>query len=128
MGSSSSVSSMRGKRKLGRSPLLTLEALSPDLERAIQLVKFEEDFPSWLSEHGIIDVRNVGLVPFKDAIWPFQLDFAWFLQHEPRIIILKARQLGVSTLAMHYVYHRLRFSPPKSQYALVLSKSKIDAA
>jgi len=105
-----------------------MEALSPDLERAIQLVKFEEDFPYWMVEHGIIDVRNVGLVPFKDAIWPFQVDFAWFLQHEPRVIILKARQLGISTLVMHYIYWRLRFSPEKSQYALVLSKSKTDAA
>ena len=110
------------------SPLLTMESLSPDLERAIQFVKFEEDFPSWLVEHGVIDVRNVGLVPFKDAIWPFQVDFAWFLQNEPRIIILKARQLGVSTLAMHYVYWKTRFSPPKSQYSLILSKSKDDAS
>lgn len=81
-----------------------------------------------MEEHGVVQIREVGLRPFKDTIWPFQRGLAEEFQTNPRIVILKARQLGISTIAMHFAYWLCRFGEPNSQHVLILSKSKEDAA
>lgn len=109
-------------------PKLTLNDLSPELRREALELKCNQDFPWFLYEYGIVTIREIGIRPFKEEMWPFQWDFAALLQREPRLIILKARQTGISTITMHFLYHSIRFGPPNSQHALVLSKSKEDAA
>ncbi|KKL84606.1 hypothetical protein LCGC14_1963020, partial [marine sediment metagenome] len=84
---------------------------------------YAEDFALWMEEHGVVQIREVGIRPFADTIWPFQKGLAETFQNDPRIVILKARQLGVSTIAMHFAYWLCRFGEPNSQHILILSKS-----
>ena len=109
-------------------PPLTINDLSPELRRASLEAKCLDDFPWWLYEYGIVEMRELGVRPFKEQMWPFQWDFADFMANENRLIVLKARQTGISTITMHYIYNQVRFKPPHSQHVLVLSKSKEDAA
>jgi hypothetical protein len=109
-------------------PKLTIADLSPELRRMALTAKCEKDFAYWTMNYGVIEIREVGIRPFKEFMWPMQKSFLDLLATEPRLIVLKARQLGVSTMTMHRAYHRIRFGPPNSEYVLVLSKSKEDAA
>ncbi len=93
-----------------------------------QYVQYETLFPLWMEDQGVVQIREVGIRPFSDTIWPFQKGLAGEFQTNPRIVILKARQLGVSTIAMHFAYWLCRFGQPNSQHVLILSKSKEDAA
>jgi len=89
---------------------------------------YRDSFSLWMEERGVVQIREVGLRPFSDTIWPFQKGLAETFQTDPRIVVLKARQLGVSTIAMHFAYWLCRFGEPNSQHILILSKSKEDAA
>lgn len=109
-------------------PKLSIEHLSPELRRAAKEARYANDFPLFWYEQGVVQIRGVGLVPVKESVWDFQMPLAELLVTEPRLVILKARQLGVSTELMHLGYHTIRFGKPNSQHVLVLSKSKSDAS
>ena len=69
-----------------------------------------------MEERGVVQIREVGLRPFSDTIWTFQRGLAEEFQTNPRLVILKARQLGVSTIAMHFAYWLCRFGEDNSQH------------
>lgn len=111
-----------------KAPAMTIANLSPELQTMAEVLACERSHVHWLVNHGIVEIREVGLKPFKEVAWPFQLSFSRLLQERDRIVVLKARQIGVSTLIMHFAYWKIRFGKPNSEHVLVLSKSKEDAA
>lgn len=108
--------------------LLSISDLSPELRAQVIEARCEDDYVWWLEEYGIIRIRSQGVRHLKGFIWDFQRSFARMMRDDVRLIVLKARQTGVSTLTMHRAYYKVRFGAPKSQHILVLSKSKEDAA
>jgi len=111
-----------------KAPILTINDLSPELRHAAMIARCEVDFPFWLSHYAVVEVREKGIVPMHETIWKFQESLASLFQSEKRLIILKARQVGVSTLTMSYAYWRIRFGKPGGEHVVVLSKSKEDAS
>ena len=108
--------------------ILSIEDLSPELKTLALETRCAADFPFWLENYGVVEIRGIGVRPFSENIWPYQTGLAQLFQQESRLVILKARQTGVSTMAMHFAYWLCRFGEPHSQHVLVLSKSKEDAA
>lgn len=70
-----------------------------------------------------IQSSELGTAPFK--LWDWQYDLLDAFITERLTIILKARQLGVTELALAYAFHCVRFIP--SFDVLVLSKKEPDA-
>ncbi len=62
-------------------------------------------------------------MPFR--LWPSQIGVVWALMLQRLIIILKARQLGISWICCGYVLWRCLFQP--GQLVLLFSKSQDDA-
>jgi hypothetical protein len=71
---------------------------------------------------------EVGL-PQPFLLWPEQRDVLGLMQEHLRLIVLKARQLGLTWLALHHLFHALGFDPevPLAKI-LALSKTQIDAS
>lgn len=71
---------------------------------------------------------EVGL-PQPFVLWPEQRDVLALMESELRLIILKARQLGLTWEALHVLFHALAFDPatPVAKI-LALSKKGGDAA
>lgn len=71
---------------------------------------------------------EVGL-PQPFLLWPEQRDVLGLMEEMLRLIVLKARQLGLTWLALHYLFHALAFDPatPVAKI-LALSKKGGDAA
>lgn len=111
-----------------KAPVLTINDLSPELREAAIQARCEADFPYWMQHYGVVEMRERGVVPMSDVVWKFQMSLAGLLQHEKRLIVLKARQIGMSTIAMLYAYWLIRFGKPGGQHVVVLSKSKEDAS
>src|SRR5436309_8905438 len=111
-----------------KAQLLTMEELSPEIRSMAEALRCEQSFTYWLTNYGVVEVRDVGVKLFRDVMWPFQRKFALMLENIDRMVVVKARQIGISTIMMHYAYWRIRFAPANSQRALVLSKSKDDAS
>jgi len=107
---------------------MTIEQLSPELRGVAEQLKCERSFQHFIVEHGVVEIREVGMRPFKEVMWPFQLTFVQLIEKLPRVVVVKARQIGISTILMHYAYWRIRFGKPNSEHVLVLSKSKDDAS
>ena len=107
---------------------LSINDLSPELRGIAEQVKSERSYEHFIVEHGVVEIREVGLKPFKEVMWPFQLSFVRLIDQLPRVVVVKARQIGISTILMHYAYWRIRFGKPHSEHVLVLSKSKDDAS
>ena len=70
-----------------------------------------------------IRVPGCGTVPF--SLWPWQARLLDLFRSERRVIILKARQLGISELVQVYGLWTIRFRP--STTVLYLSKTEEDA-
>lgn len=85
-----------------KAPVLTINDLSPELREAAIQARCEADFPYWMQHYGVVEMRERGVVPMSDVVWKFQMSLAGLLQHEKRLIVLKARQIGMSTIAMLY--------------------------
>lgn len=114
--------------KMSKDAIFTTEMLDPSVQESADFIRCEAEFAHFFEQHGVAEVRDVGLVPMHDVIWPFQRQFVRILQREPRVLVLKARQIGISTILMHFAYWLCRFGAPNSQRILILSKSKDDAA
>ena len=61
--------------------------------------------------------------PMPFVLWPEQREVLQTMIRELRLIILKARQLGLTWLALHRAFHRLAFDP-ETPLAKVLALSK----
>ena len=107
---------------------MSIEDLSPELRVMAEQIKCERSFTHFIVEHGVVEIREVGLRPFKEVMWPFQLTYVKLIEEIARIVTVKARQIGISTILMHYAYWRIRYGKPNSEHVLVLSKSKDDAS
>ncbi len=77
----------------------------------------------FLDRYGIIQHPIKGAIPFH--LWDWQRDVLHAFQYEKQVIILKARQLGVSELAMGHALWLARFHP--SKMILCLSRNEADA-
>jgi hypothetical protein len=64
-----------------------------------------------------------GLIPFK--LWPVQVDVVWTLMTSKFLIILKARQLGISWLCCGYALWKCLFNA--GQTVLLFSRGQDDA-
>ena len=66
---------------------------------------------------------GLGVMPF--TLWPAQRDLLADMQTEPRLLILKARQLGISWLACAYALHMCLAKP--GRVVLAFSKGQAEA-
>lgn len=66
-------------------------------------------FLYWLERYGVVQPARGPLIPFR--LWPAQRDAAETIADSHFTIILKARQLGLSWLVLHYVYWLVAISP-----------------
>jgi len=107
---------------------MDIDALSPELRALAENLANERSFRRWITRNGVVEIREVGMRNFGKVAWPFQLQFVDLLVSTDRMVTVKARQIGVSTLLMHYAYWRIRYGVPQSEHVLVLSKSKDDAS
>lgn len=89
-------------------------------EASFQVAKFNVGY--FIDQFGVIDnvqlpeeeqakqtAVPVATMPFK--LWPDQVPVADLLRRERRVLILKARQLGISWLVCGYVLHHCLFRP-----------------
>jgi hypothetical protein len=98
---------------------------SPTDERA----RCAADFPHFTDTYAVIDeVLDDGtpgaMVPFR--LWPDQVPVAHALQAERRVIILKARQLGITWLCCAYVLWLCLFHA--GRVVLLFSQGEVEAA
>lgn len=78
----------------------------------------------WIETYVYIFNANDGeWIPF--ALWPAQAETLARLETETQLVILKARQLGLSWLSICYVLHRMIFRPAAT--ALLFSKRDEEA-
>jgi hypothetical protein len=96
--------------------------------RSIEYLKCSAD-PAYFVDAMLVidDAQGLGdgggTTPFR--LWPRQVDVLWTLMVEPRVIILKARQLGISWACCGYVLWRCLFHP--GQMVLLFSRGQDDA-
>ena len=70
----------------------------------------------FLKTYGKIKDEQAGIIPFQD--WDYLVDLLNVFSKERRIIILKARQLGITTLISGYILHRAIFFEGSTIYVL----------
>src|ERR1700677_1750092 len=85
-----------------------------DDRRATEYGKYAMDAAYFIDSCLVIDDAQghgdgSGTTPFR--LWPAQTAVAWSLMTEPRVVILKARQLGISWIACGYELWRALFQP-----------------
>ena len=97
-------------------------------ERAIEFAKCAADPAYFTDTYGIIDDaqgqgEGGGTMPFR--LWPAQKGVVWDFFAHRLILILKARQLGISWLSCAYALWMCLFAPGK--VVLLFSKGQNDA-
>lgn len=96
--------------------------------RAVEFAKCAADVAYFTNTYLVIDDAQGhgdggGTMPF--TLWPAQVGVLWkFMQHR-RVLILKARQLGISWLCCAYALWHCLFSPGK--VVMLFSKGKSEA-
>lgn len=113
---------------------LTIEArlgLAGDEDRSmawqeLELRRCVSDVRYMVSAYGHVQPEEGPPIPFD--LWPEQADALDAIVGNLRVVILKARQLGLTWLALHFAYHLMRFEPrtPNAK-VLALSKTGEDA-
>lgn len=93
-------------------------ALATDVQRALKASAAREYFTYFLRFLRLQDARQGGRVKFEP--WPHQVELADLFQRGESVIILKARQLGVSWVIAAYVLWHAMYRP----YAVVILISK----
>jgi hypothetical protein len=105
-------------------------ATEPDLLEAWcerERRRCSESFLYWITCYGIVQPATGPLVPFR--LWPAQREAAETIAESHFTIILKARQLGLSWLVLHYAYWLIAFCPAGVRpRVLVFCKTGDDAA
>jgi hypothetical protein len=98
----------------------------PDREQVVELATCGVDVEHWIRTYVTIEDpqgAGVGLIPF--ALWPAQAKLLWTLVKERLVLILKARQLGISWLVCAYALHLCLFNDGRS--VLLFSKGQFEA-
>lgn len=108
-------------------PLEVRMALATDVEADIAWMEREtrrvEASAAYLtSAYGHVQDEE-GDTPAPFILWPEQEEVIEALVEELRVIILKARQLGLTWIALHYAVHHMAFDPNTAR-ANVLALSK----
>lgn len=93
-------------------------------DRRIEWDVCEELIDYWIENYVYIFNANDGEW-IKFTLWPAQEETLTRLETETQLIILKARQLGLSWLTLCYILHRMIFHPAAT--ALVFSKRDEEA-
>src|SRR5215467_2474679 len=101
----------------------TAADLLPDDEKVIEAIACQDDFVYFLANYVYILDPEFGKIKFE--LWPLHSDLADFITRNNRIIILKARQLGVSWLLASYALWRAEFKVGAN--VLMLSKREDEA-
>lgn len=99
-----------------------------DDRAAVEYAKCAADCAYFIDSYGVIDDAQGhgdggGTMPFR--LWPAQIDLAWALMTERRVLILKARQLGISWLCCAYALWLCLFAPGK--VVLLFSQGEVEA-
>lgn len=95
---------------------------------AAELARCAADPAYFIDAYGVIDDaqghgEGAGTMPFR--LWPAQRELLADLHGSPKVLILKARQLGISWLCCGYVLWSCLFRP--GQLALLFSKGQDEA-
>lgn len=98
------------------------DSLPPD-EKKIEVLACEKSCAYFLNNYGIINDPNLGKIPFK--LWPVHLQLLEIIENNNRIIVLKARQVGISWLLAGYSLWRASFHSGAN--ILMLSKREDEA-
>lgn len=108
-------------------PYRVAEPLSADGqpldEKLIELAACKADCAYFLNNYACISDPILGKIPFK--LWPVHLDILEIILSNKRIVILKARQVGVSWLMAGYALWRASFYDGAN--VLMLSKREDEA-
>lgn len=88
-----------------------------DIRRELEFRRCAESFPHFFQNYWKVLDRGTVKLP---EVRPEQLDSAQIFQSEDRVIVLKARQIGWSTLIAAYNFWKAWFKP--QQHCLVLSR------
>ena len=85
-----------------------------------------QSFVYFIRQYGSIQPEEGYPLPFD--LWEEQIEVAATIEGERRVIVLKARQLGLTWIALHYAVWLMAFNPgtPKAK-VLLLSKTGKDA-
>jgi Phage terminase large subunit (GpA) len=95
----------------------------------LELYRCADDPAYFCNEYGVIDDSQnhggelKGITRFR--LWPRQFPVMWALETQRLVLILKARQLGISWLVCAYVLWKILFHP--NQVVILLSKGKAEA-
>lgn len=100
--------------------LPTQEVHQFTLEEQREFLKCRRSQAYFIDTYCQIQSSEYGTAPFH--LWDWQYDLLDAFAAERLLIILKARQLGVTELALGYALHLIRFTP--STDVLVLSKKE----
>lgn len=90
------------------------------------MAKCAADAAYFINEYGIIDdpqQPHIGRFPFK--LWPAQVRVMWLLMLHQMVVILKARQLGISWLVCGYALWLCLFN--EGRVVLIFSKGQDEA-
>lgn len=104
---------------------MTLQAERPDVDHQEEWLRCKTSFLHFLTEYVYILEPPPGGGIIKFSSWPHLLDLIYYLLSERLIVVLKARQLGVSWLLAAYALWVVMFQ--KGAVVLMLSKGQVDA-
>lgn len=93
---------------------------------ARERLRVERDVPYFVTGYGSIEPEEGAAIPFD--LWPEQADALEVMEAELRVLIGKARQLGLTWLALHFAFWMMQFNPRTPRFrVLCLSKIGSDA-
>ena len=80
----------------------------------------------FVEQYGSVKPEEGPSIPFD--LWPEQVEVLRYFHEQLRVVVLKARQLGLTWLALHYGFWRMAFDPASPGFrVLALSKKGSDA-
>lgn len=100
-------------------------ATDPDADRSWrerELRRVRESPLYFAANYGAVQPEEGGAIPFD--LWPEQEEAMLVFMEERKVIVLKARQLGLTWLAIHFAIWGMAFNP-ETPNAKVLALSKI---
>lgn len=115
-----------------RLPLETRMVLATDdaadlAWQRLERERVEADVVYFVEGYGHVTAGKGG-EPIPFALWPEQREVLVLFIDGHRVIVLKARQLGLTWLALHYAVHRMNLDPLTPRWrTLALSKTLDDA-
>ena len=94
-----------------------------------EYLELESDAPNWMARHLSIIPKAGGVVPFELNVAQMKLlsviNYLRSVGRPVRILVLKARQHGITTFGLGYFYYRANL---KAQHRAVMAAHKFDAA